>query len=297
MKTFLALLILLSLNLYSQESCTIYNIGSQKDLDNFIQQNPTCNTLDFTLDLYFSENEEYMITDLSPLRNIEIIEGDLEISGITSITDLSGLSNLKHIKGNLIINIKGLSNLKGFDSLEEIENLDITNSSLNSLEGLESLRKVSKGISIQNNDSLTDISSLNPKIEFTDEFPAIIVTKNSQLGVCNSELVCSNYDTKTLLIFQFNSEGCNSYEEVEASCLQSSVIESDLINNSFEFNSEKSIRIPNTFNKNNIRIYNILGRDLTSQLTQTNNIIDLNSLQTGLYILIYENQKMKFIVD
>ncbi|MET7257514.1 T9SS type A sorting domain-containing protein [Dyadobacter jiangsuensis] len=125
------------------------------------------------------------ITDLTPLQNIETMNGRLTIqnnpalpslSGLKNLataqhvliyyndllTDLTGLEKLKSIWGTTHIRYnKGLVNLKGLDSLASASTFYITNNdSLTSLSGLGSLETVSDILAIGSNKSLASLNGL-----------------------------------------------------------------------------------------------------------------------------------------
>ena len=125
------------------------------------------------------------ITDLSPLQNIETMNGKLAIqsnpalsslSGLKNLataqhvliyyndllTDLTGLEKLKSIWGTTHIRYnKGLVSLKGLDSLANASTFYITNNdSLTSLAGLGSLETVSDILAIGSNKSLASLNGL-----------------------------------------------------------------------------------------------------------------------------------------
>ncbi len=96
------------------------------------------------------------------------IDGDLEIRG--TVSDLSPLKDLALINYQLrIINTSQLPSLKGLDSLEKVSALINSfrgfrienNIALKSLKGLERLNGSEGRIEIINNDELTDLNGLN----------------------------------------------------------------------------------------------------------------------------------------
>jgi hypothetical protein len=126
------------------------------------------------------------ITDLSPLQNIEVINGKLTIqnnpalaslNGLKKLaatqhlliytnnllTDLTGLEKLTSVGGTTHIRYNaGLVNLKGLDSLTNASTFHISNNdSLTSLTGLGSLETVSDVLLISSNKSLASLNGLS----------------------------------------------------------------------------------------------------------------------------------------
>ena len=92
-------------------------LSSQEAIDAFGTMYPNCTQIQGNLQIGSMESQSG-ITDLSPLSNIQSIQGGLVIIR-TSLTDLNGLSNLTAVNGvmlaiyenNLLEDISGLSNV------------------------------------------------------------------------------------------------------------------------------------------------------------------------------------------
>jgi hypothetical protein len=125
------------------------------------------------------------ITDLTPLKNIELIDGMLTIqdnSSLTSLkgleklagaqhlliytnnllTDLSGLEGLKSVSGSTHIRYNGkLVNLKGLNNVTQLKTFYLTNNDLlENLTGLGNLESVTDLISINSNKKLRSLTGL-----------------------------------------------------------------------------------------------------------------------------------------
>ena len=103
------------------------------------------------------------ITDLSGLKNLKSISGDLRIEANEVLTNLDGLHKLDSIGGALIIygnpaltNIDGLCNLTAINSgLSIIGNLVLAN-----VDGLQNLNNIGGNLNISFNDILTNVDGL-----------------------------------------------------------------------------------------------------------------------------------------
>jgi internalin A len=124
------------------------------------------------------------ITDISALKNLKRISGNLNINGLLSLKSLEALSNLEQIDGNVSItgklsltDFKGLEklsslknvninisnselSLKGFGKNISIELLTISSNELKQIKDLESLGKI-EIFNIMNNLNLTSIDDMS----------------------------------------------------------------------------------------------------------------------------------------
>lgn len=162
------------------QTCSFFDLrlNSQSAVNSF---NSACKTVNGDITISGAD-----ITDLSPLQNIEIMNGKLTIqnnpalpslSGLTNLAtaqhlliytnnllaDLTGLEKLKSVWGTTHIRYNaGLVNLKGLDSLANASAFYISNNdSLTTLSGLGSLETVSDVLLIGSNKSLASLTGLN----------------------------------------------------------------------------------------------------------------------------------------
>lgn len=162
------------------QTCNFFNLRleSQAAVNSF---NSTCKTINGDITITGAD-----ITDLSPLQNIELINGKLTIqnnpalaslNGLHNLaaaqhlliytndllTDMTGLEKLKSVGSTTHIRYnKGLVNLKGLDSLGTASTFYITNNdSLTSLTGLGGLTTVTDILAIGTNKSLASLNGLN----------------------------------------------------------------------------------------------------------------------------------------
>jgi|GEM_PF-1829831 len=100
------------------------NLFGQWDIDFFAAQYPNCETIngdlvigDSTIGFIYPPTPPCYFTDLTPLKNLKTITGNLKIIGCPQITNLYGLHNLQFVQG---IDFKYMIN---FDSLNVFENI------------------------------------------------------------------------------------------------------------------------------------------------------------------------------
>ena len=153
------------------------------------------------------------------LNNLTSIEGPLSVYNNPTLTTLTGLNNLTSV-GEIIINenstledITGLSNLTRISST-----LQVTyNPELESLTGLENVDSILGGqIIIVDNSMLNSIEALNDwnYSNLTSAF----IQQNDLLASCASTFLCSYLDDGGIATIDNNATGCNSINEVAASC-------------------------------------------------------------------------------
>ncbi|MFC6860821.1 T9SS type B sorting domain-containing protein [Zunongwangia atlantica] len=128
-------ILLFSINLEAQ--CPIGNvtINSQSELIQFQNNYPNCTIINANLSI------SSLVTDLTPLQNIEEIKGDLTISN-TNIEDLTTELSISKINGDLnIINNNLLRHVNSFNELTEVSNINIDRIS-GYFDGFNKLEKV-----------------------------------------------------------------------------------------------------------------------------------------------------------
>lgn len=117
-------------------------------------------------------------------QNYNAITGFLDIGSrtygeVTNITDITPLENLQKVEGNLLIENSSLENLKGLENLIKVGgNLMFNfNTKLKTLEGLEGLQSITNSLNIHDNPLLTDTNSLAG----VDSIEEIYITFNHKL--------------------------------------------------------------------------------------------------------------------
>ncbi len=186
------------------------------------------------------------ISDNPLLTSISNFSGPLGYFGLTvfnnpkleSLNPLSGLTDMNYLKiiGNdNLENLSGLENIQAHnevvissnDHLTSLEGLEgvsgplsdhlriLSNNTLQSLSGLDNLEGVYKDLQIEGNAVLQDISAL-ANIDPTT-VGHWIVKDNLELEECS--VLCEYLNIDGLATIENNLTGCNSEQEVEASCL------------------------------------------------------------------------------
>lgn len=164
MKTFATAFLMLLLGMGMKAQCPQGNVIliTQSLVDAFGEDWPECRTISGNVILGF-EHSAATVTDLSPLANVERIEGSLYIRQQDFLTSLHGLGNLKYIGEDFeLIENTLLSDLHGLDQLDTIggEFIIMFNSELTTLKGLESLQHA-KGFWAGDNDKLLNLDGLD----------------------------------------------------------------------------------------------------------------------------------------
>lgn len=131
---------------------------SQSDIDNFPVSFPICNRIYGNVEISGAN-----ITNLTPLKQITTIKGDLIILNNPNLQNLTGLDSLKDIGGLLqITNNDLLSSLIGLDKLTAVGGLELQfDTSLLSLTHLNQLTTVKNDLNIFRLHQIHDLSGLN----------------------------------------------------------------------------------------------------------------------------------------
>ena len=166
-----------SIELTSQEDVTAFGMNGYGII---------AGSLYFLHDIFFGA----AITDLSPLHTLTTVTADIVIYNIQR-NDLVGLDNLTTINGtldvrpyilamgdpdtNYMINFKGL---EGVVHVGEINIEGLEGNNITSLEGLENVLSVDNGISIYENQNLSDFCALQ-NVFINGTYGGINITNNS----------------------------------------------------------------------------------------------------------------------
>ncbi|RFN57839.1 T9SS type A sorting domain-containing protein [Marixanthomonas ophiurae] len=158
--------------------------------------------------------------NLNGLESLSQIGGSFGISENSSLITLQGLDNLSEIGINFTLSrnpqMITLSNLANLTSIGG--NLLIQNqTNLPSLDGLENLISIGGTLNISVNNSLSNIEDIK-NIDATT-ITQLQIFQNENLPECAVQSVCEflNLDPANAVI-DTNAIGCNSVQEVEASC-------------------------------------------------------------------------------
>jgi uncharacterized repeat protein (TIGR01451 family) len=164
------------------------------------------------------------LKDFSGLNNLTTVNGKFHIGRISydtetqpvSIESFSGLESLTSVSDFRLFNIGGLTNFEGLNELQIArDRMWLFNlSDLVSLHGLHRLKE-SRHFSILNCENLLTVEGLDSLTVFEN----IDITANLNLSFCSTPLFCrliSLYFDD--ILFDFNSNNCNSNLEVAEHC-------------------------------------------------------------------------------
>ena len=256
---------------------------------------------------FFVSNE--LIEDFNALENLQSIGGSLYVVNNNHVLDISAFSNISSLVNLYVLECPNLQNLTGLQSVQTVDevlrigfnteledltvfsnitsvgNLDVyENENLLSLRGLENLEVIHDRLFINNNPELIAIQALeNVNPSLVEE---VVILNNMDLSICNNTFICAIIDDDTVdKTIVGNNTGCNSVEEVLASCFLSS--EDTILNNQFEIypnpvSNILTINYSNNIQLKNISIYTILGQKL---FETTENLIDFSSYSDGMYFV------------
>lgn len=252
------------------------------------------------------------VINLGGLNNLEGYMGDFstykvrisELSGFnkltsirwirinnTSIQKFTGFEALEEIEVSFEMSYSHINEFKGFSNLTVIgENLDINiNEGFERIEGFQNLKSIGDRFYLGNNKNLDYIGSLD---NIEEVGSSIGIYNNPNLSTCNLKIICEFLEEDKIISFSYNKEGCSSKEEVLEQCRSGLSIEDpDLISLSFYPNPTSdflNIQYPNELPEK-IEVFDLSGRYIKE--VESNNTIDLSSLNTGIYLirLIFEH--------
>ena len=270
-----------------------YYFFTQTEIDSFPSNYPNCTTLEGTVRIRDGD-----IYNLEGLNSVTSISGSLLINSNDSLASLTDLESLVSVGNNLSITYNPkLNDLTGLEGIASIGGqLSITyNPDMINLAGLENLTSIGEDLYIYANDTLTSLSGIE-NID-ANTISGIHIFSNNHLSACEVQSICDYLVTPngTIEIY-YNAPGCNSPEEVEEACLETSIKE---IPNELEISIS-----PNPVNKNatvtlasmfvgsiNICLYNSTGVCLKSwqfhynQSRQKEFQINLKKVPAGMYFL------------
>ncbi len=285
----------------------------QPAVDNFEVQYPNCQAIEGFLIIQGND-----IVDLSPLSQINAV-GSLLIND-TSLSNMQGLDAIT-ITGlseqdafividnnpmfqdilflnNYTVNVPvvflvrdmpALTSLEGAGNITEFITLYLENNDqLSDLNGLNENLNIIGGLVqdpvlyIREHASLSDISRLNTA-QLNNSLTAEILN-NTQLAVCENDLVCSLIENNAILI-ENNALGCNSNAEVEIACESLSLGEFEEELFKIYPNPVSGILFVDGLNNENfesLKIYSSTGEKILETNTHK---LDLTAFQSGVYFI------------
>lgn len=245
------------------------------------------------------------LNSLAGLDNLASIEGNCKIGGNNDLDSLLSLEGLTFIGGDLEIGFQtgmviwgnfSLTSLEGLNNLTSIGgSLKVRgNISLANLMGLNNLTSIGGEVFIDYNDSLISLTGLENIEE--ESISNLFISSNGLLSTCNVQSICDYLANPNGTIhFWDNAPGCNSPEEVEEACLETSV---EKISSEFEISiSPNPVNDYAVLSLNgaspgsiDIRIFNTTGiciknRKLQNEYTeQVEFTLELKDLPSGIYL-------------
>jgi len=246
-------------NVWGQCPPNQINLYSQQDVDNFAANYPNCTqssesiyigpSSDITDLSPLSQIEivsgnltirnNSSLTSLDGLENLFFVTVDIEIENNPALTDISALSGVIGALGVRITNNPALTSLSGFENItglsfinisdmplltdladmkvtQNLNVLFIRNTGLMNLSGLENVSSIYNIFILENNE-LNDISALESVNE--NNLIELQIINNSNLSVCYVQNICDYIAMGGDTRIYGNLPGCNSPQEVQASCL------------------------------------------------------------------------------
>jgi hypothetical protein len=236
------------------------------------------------------------ISTLNGLDNLETIGKDINIqnttlqslAGLESLTTISGFVNSVISNNNQLENLNGLNNLN-FWGRGLLLNDNNSLSELTALSNVTSMGGNGAGIHIINNDALTSLSG----IDNITGFQIINIEDNSMLSECAVASVCDFLSiANNPASISMNITGCNTRVEVETACEELGVDDLNLTSRKLSIypNPAVSNININATQEERLTIYNLLGKVvLEEQLTIGINEINLPQLTNGMYLFSTES--------
>jgi len=256
------------------------------------------------------------LVSLEGLNNLTYIGGSLStaiffdlggmfkgVRGCNNLFSVESLTNLIYLGADLKIWETGLLNLSGLEGLTSIPgDLKVgiytewptakveagNNLHLKDLTGLENIASVGGILQIEYNDSITDISSLNENIMVD----TLVIRFNPLLSECDIQTVCNHLSYgNSYSNIELNAPGCNSPEEVEEACMETSINE---ILSEFEISIHPNpvkdyVDFSFNYSKSDLAvicIYNTTGTCIFQKEISSTEIIKLNMIHypAGIYL-------------
>ncbi len=176
------------------------------------------NGLDFVADFIITENSQ--LVNLDGLGDNFVVFNSILIEGNHNLMDIMGLSNLTSIYGHLIIqdnlslvNLEGLNNLTNVGFYMRINN----NDALEDVTALNNLEAINGYLTIIGNDNLVSLEGMG-NIDYTTINSYFWIFDNSNLSVCNVEMVCDYISNGGNASIYNNALGCDNRGEVVSTC-------------------------------------------------------------------------------
>ncbi|MFT4986595.1 MAG: hypothetical protein ACI8U0_002241, partial [Flavobacteriales bacterium] len=258
-----------------------------------------------------------LISSLESFSNLTSVGGDLRIKDNNSLVSLSGLENINAVNGQFVINynenltsLEGIQNVSAINgilciahnpSLMDVSDINvpngnvslelIDNQSLGNLDGFENIGLLSGWIQIYGMPLLENLDFLN-NINISSG-AGFDIMGNINLSVCNQPIICQAMaENPGGTYFQGNAPGCNTNEEVEASCEIVGIAEINEVNNTIYPNPSEGLFNISMNEFEILTVFNSLGNVVISK-ANINNVfeIDLTQYPKGVYMVVINGAK------
>jgi hypothetical protein len=155
------------------QTCTIAQLQTQADVDNFSSSYPGCKVVNGNVNI-ISTN----ITNLDGLRDVTRITGSLNINHNANLASIAGLSSLEQLDGSL--NIEDNDNLLTLDGLQKLvrplQRIRVVyNERLTSIAALSGVTRIYNTLSVGSNPALTSLEGLH---NVSAVFGAVSIAQN-----------------------------------------------------------------------------------------------------------------------
>lgn len=260
---------------FAQNTCPAQFFNNQAAIDNFANEYPNCTHVEGSLTILTNATTGL---NLDALRQIQMIDGDLNITANPTLQNLAGLERLKFIGGKLLL---------------------VNNESLNLITALDSLNYVGSEIVINENTGLLTLVGLdNVGVAALNK---VTIINNAFLNVCNVASICNYLTDGGPSEISDNKTNCNSVTEILEACLtptqnltladQVTLYPNPTID-WFQIASDLSL-------KGQYKITNLWGRLVTEGTIPDQQQLDLSAEPSGMYqieLLIGDQYLVKRII-
>ncbi|MBK7809021.1 MAG: T9SS type A sorting domain-containing protein [Saprospiraceae bacterium] len=266
------------------------------------------------------------IETIDGFSSLEKVTGEINVGNSTlnkdKLEQILAFKRVKSVKSLFINSVNVISNpfylksLKGFDSLEIVEDiLSIRRfagvrlngfkalkkigkvfylqecPNLLTLEGLENLREIGAqwetSFLIADNNSLHDISALSGAKVKANVYALFWILRNPSLEICHIPMVCDFIAQNKFESFNIhtNAPGCQSKDEVKTACLTSSDDSADLPAISIFPNPVTDVvRLVSSAPLRSVTLYDISGKKIYHDTTGSAQI-DMSTWDRGWYFM------------
>jgi hypothetical protein len=227
----------------------------------------------------------FLVTDLSPLGNLEEVTGNVTIRN-SSLTDLTGLEKLKDIGGALqVMYNNNLANIAALDALTKINSYLYVwfNQKLTSLTGLENVSNVAGNLIILGNATLSDCCAVEPIIP--SGVGGVTIVAGNATGCENIGAIQNACSAQPLIVpLDDNTKMQNIFGR--------QLINAQIFPNPVD--SEMNLVIEEEFEEGNLQIIDKFGRVVFEKILGQNeqiNSINTEFLPEGMYYMQIQLEK------